>query len=124
MGSLACPDTPGSWPFLPDALSYFLEHVDCPWINRSVLVDAEIDRHRAAILRALADVIAEFLRIELRRWHFRLLLNPVRFHDQQCLILQPLAGAACVGAIERQPDGAGHLSRPIVLPFGDAWINP
>src|SRR5713101_3934661 len=56
---------PGSWLFLPDALSHFLEHVHCSWVQRSVLVDAEIDRYRAAILHALTDIITERLRVEL-----------------------------------------------------------
>src|SRR5258706_6774965 len=114
----------GSFLFLPDALSYFLQHVHCFGVNRSVLVDAEIDRYRAAILHALTNVITESLPIELRPGHFHLLLNPVWFHDQQGLISQPLSGAAGVGAVDWQGDGAGRLSRPVVLPFGDVWINP
>src|SRR5229473_3294638 len=55
--------------FLPDALSDFLEHVHGFGVNRSVLVDAEIDRHRAAVGHALADVITERWRIESRRGH-------------------------------------------------------
>src|SRR5207247_4293433 len=44
--------------FLSDALSYRLEHVHCSWVNRAVLVDAEIDRHCAAILHTLTEHIS------------------------------------------------------------------
>ena len=119
---------PAAWAHccsFPDALSYSIEHVHCSWVNRSVLVDAEIDRHCAAVGHALADVIPQPLGRELRSWHCHPILDPVRLHDQQGVVAQSRVGAVLLGsAIERQPNGAGGFPSPILLPFGDVRVDP
>src|SRR5437879_9104972 len=107
-----------------DALAYFFEHTHRSWVNRSVLVHAEVDRHCAAIFHALADVISQHLRIEPRFRHLNLLLDPIWFHDYQRLVAETLPRPAGISAVDPQLDRARRLPSPTTLPFSDVRINP